>query len=156
MCLQAHHEDIVTDKDEECQQSFVMLLKELVNSKVKARNNLFEAITDHNKQNSIHEIVSVKSNQNHLTRGLYCDLMVALYNDSENFREVAEIALIKNIADPNEIIQSKLLIFWSDPSRMPLNPSQRLLSMMKYKNIFEDEQTWLKATVWLLIDISRH
>lgn len=82
--------------------------------------------------------------------------MVALYNESSKFKDMAEMALIKNIADPNEIIKNKLLIFWSDPSRMPLNPSQRLLAMMKYKQFFDDEQTWLKATVWLILDISRH
>jgi hypothetical protein len=156
ICLHAHHEDIIADKDEQCQQSFILLLKELVNVKIKERDNLFEVLWDYEAPLNIHNLIQASNNKNQLTRGLYCDLMVALYNDSSKFKSMAENSLIKWIGDQNEIIKSKLLMFWSDPSRMSLNPSQRLLTMMKYKNLFEDEQAWLKATVWLLLDISKH
>lgn len=81
--------------------------------------------------------------------------MVSLYNDGGKFKQIAEIALIKNIEDQNEIIKNKLLIFWSDPNRLPSNPTERLLKMMQYKPMFENEQTWLKATVWLILDLIR-
>lgn len=153
MCLQAHHEDIIADKDDECQQSFILLLKELVKSEEKARDNLFKVLMDFNSSPNIHSIMS--SNRNHLTRGLYCDLMVALYNESSQFKEIATVALIKNIEDPNELIKNKLLIFWSDPNRLSTNPTQRLLKMLQNKGMFENERIWLQATVWLLLDLVR-
>ena len=152
MWIQAHYEDIIWDKDDECQQSFILFLKELVKWNSSFRDNLFNVVLDLNSQPNMHSVI--RSNRNHLTRGLYWDLMVSLYNDGK-FKQIAEIALIKNIEDPNEIIKNKLLIFWSDPNRLPSNPTKRLLQMMQYKPMFENEQTWLKASVWLMLDLIR-
>ena len=102
MWIQAHYEDIIWDKDDEWQQSFILFLKELVNWNTFARDNLFTAVLDLNSQPNMHSVI--RSNRNHLTRGLYWDLMVSLYNEGGKFKQIAEIALIKNIEDPNEII----------------------------------------------------
>ena len=129
-------------------------MKELVNVKDKTRDNLFKAILDYESHYNIHTIMS--NNRNHLTRGLYCDLMVSIYNTEEGeFKEIATIALIKGLEDPNEVIKKKLLFFWSDPTRLSPNPSQRLLNLMNYKSKFGDEKTWLQSTVWLLLDLIR-
>lgn len=113
------------------------------------------AIKSHETSSSLSFHSVMRNNRNHLTRGLYCDLMVALYNDGGDFAEVAEVALIKNIEDPNELIKAKLLSFWSDTKRLPSNPTQRLIKMMQNKSMFESEQTWIKTTVWLMLDLIR-
>ena len=151
MCLQAHHEDIISDKDDECQQSLILLLQELVKNESKARDNLFNIIMKFENQHNIHSIMTY--NRNHLTRGLYCDLMVALFNHEGEYKEIASTALIKNIEDPNEVIKNKLLIFWSDPSRLDAKPSQRLLEMLRNKKMFVNEKIWMQATVWLILDL---
>jgi predicted acetyltransferase len=69
MGIQSHHEDIIADKDDECQQSFILLLKELVKYENKAKDNLFRAIIKYDNSFSIHSLI--KNNRNHLTRGLY-------------------------------------------------------------------------------------
>lgn len=69
MGIQAHHEDIIADKDDECQQSFILLLKELVKCQNKAKDNLFRAIIKYDSNFSLHSLI--KATRNHLTRGLY-------------------------------------------------------------------------------------
>jgi len=69
MCLLSNNEDILADKDDECQQSFILLLKELVKVNDKSRDSLFTAIMNYDSGMNIHLIMT--NNRNHLTRGLY-------------------------------------------------------------------------------------
>jgi len=150
MCLLSTHEDIIADKDDESQQSFVLLLKELVIVDSEAKDRLFRVILDFNSSYNIHSIM--RNNRNHLTRGFYCDLMVALY-EKDQYKNIATASLIKGLEDQNQVIKEKLLQFWSDTSRLSPNPSERLLEMMRFKSDFNDEKTWLQCTVWLLLDL---
>jgi hypothetical protein len=59
--------------------------------------------------------------------------MVNLFNEGGEFKEIASAALIKNIEDSNDLIKNKLLVFWSDSSRLSSNPTERLLKMMQNK-----------------------
>lgn len=59
--------------------------------------------------------------------------MVNLFNEGGEFKEIASAALIKSIEDSNDLIKNKLLMFWSDSSRLSSNPTERLLKMMQNK-----------------------
>lgn len=63
------------------------------------------------------------ANKNDYSRGLFYDLMVFLYDQFESLRQLVKPGLIRGLADRSKVIREKLVSFWSDPSRLALDPA---------------------------------
>lgn len=62
-------------------------------------------------------------NKNDYSRGLFYDLMVFLYDQYDYLRASIKSSLIRGLSDKSNVIRDKLIKFWSDSSRLGLDPT---------------------------------
>jgi hypothetical protein len=62
------------------------------------------------------------TNKNELTRGLYFDLMVFIYENLPEFKQIAKSSIIRGLADPSKDIRDRIVEWWNNPARLDLDP----------------------------------
>ncbi len=80
--------------------------------------------------------------------------MVFLYDQFESLRQLVKPGLIRGLADRSKVIREKLVSFWSDPSRLALDPAQRIKQLLEDLYVPEEEHIWLNNAVYLLMQIA--
>jgi len=94
------------------------------------------------------------ANKNDYSRGLFYDLMVFLYDQFEQLRQLVKPGLIRGLADKTKVIRDKLVSFWSDSSRLSLDPAKRIRQLLEDLYVPEEEHIWLNNSVFLLMQIA--
>ncbi|CDW71353.1 dna-dependent protein kinase catalytic subunit [Stylonychia lemnae] len=146
MSLLADSEEILADISDENQQSFLILITQIAKLNLDTGDKLMQRVLPRLKQLFQH-------NKNDYSRGLFYDLMVYLYDQFENFKPLVKSALIRGLSDKTKVVRNKLISFWSDSSRLGLDPNQRLLQIMNDLYTQEEENIWLNNSVFLLMQI---
>ena len=121
MGLFAECEEILADISDENQQSLLLLLTSIAKLNIDSGEKLLHKVLPRLKQ-------LFTTNKNEYSRALFYDLMVYVYDQFEQFRDKGGVksALIRGLSDKSKVIRDKLVGFWSDSTRLGLDPTVRL------------------------------
>ena len=147
LALYADSEDILADISDENQQAYIQLLTNISKLNIDSGEKLIKKVLPRLK-------VIFVANKNDYSRGLFYDLMVFLYDQFELMRPDVKSALIRGLSDKSKVIRDKLTAFWSDPSRLSLDPTLRIQQLLGDMYVKEEEHIWLNNAVYLLMQIS--
>lgn len=100
--------DILADISEENQQNFLTLVSTIVRHNRENATLLLKVIAPKLKQ-------LFSTNKNELTRALFFDLMVFIYENLPEFKAVAKSSIIRGLSDQSKEIRDRIVAWWNNP-----------------------------------------
>ena len=142
--IQAVYDEILADISDDNQQNFLILLASVMRLDCELCRPILVQVVPRLKPLFI-------QNKNELSRALFFDIMVTLYDNFPEFADFAKSSLIRGLSDPSKEIRDKLIAYWSSPQRLSLSSSQRLHQLLTELYDQEEEGVWLNNAVYLLL-----
>lgn len=142
--LMAVANSILADISEENQQNFLLLTSTIVRLHRESGFGLLEIIAP--KLKSL-----FSGNKNELTRGLFFDLMVFVYENLPEFKQVAKSSIIRGLSDPSKEIRDRIVAWWNNPARLDLDPFNRVEQLLTEIYDQDEEHIWLNNAIYLLL-----
>lgn len=93
-------------------------------------------------------------NKNELTRGLFYDLMVFVYENFPEFKQIAKSSIIRGLSDPSKEIRDRIIEWWNNPARLDCEPTRRVEQILSEIYDPEEEHIWLNNAIFLLLQVS--
>lgn len=139
--------EILADISEENQQNFLILVSTIVRQNRESGISLLEVVGPKLKN-------LFSSNKNELTRGLFFDLMVFIYDNLPEFKPIAKSAIIRGLSDPSKEIRDRIVAWWDNPARLDLDPFKRVQQLLTDIYDQDEEHIWLNNAIYLLLQVS--
>lgn len=145
--VQAVYDEILADISDDNQQNFLILLASIMRRDRQVVMPVLTQVVPRLKPLFI-------SNKNELTRGIFFDIMVNLYDNFPEFVAYAKSSLIRGLSDPSSEIRDNLTAYWHNASRLSLEPNLRLHQILTDLYDHEEEGVWLNNAIFLLLKSS--
>lgn len=115
--------NILADISEDNQQNFLLLTSTIVRLHRESGLGLLEIIAPKLKG-------LFSGNKNELTRGLFFDLMVFVYENLPEFKQISKSSIIRGLSDPSKEIRDRIVAWWNNPARLDLDPFNRVEQLL--------------------------
>jgi len=146
--IQADYDDILADISDENQQNFILLVTSIVKLNKASGTELLTKVIPRLKP-------LFAGNKNDLSRALFYDLMVYIYDNFDHFKPIAKSSLIHGLSDPSKEIKEKLIQYWNSTARLSLDPFLRLEQLLSLLYDQDEESVWLNNAIFLLLQVSQ-
>ena len=107
--------EILADISDENQQNFLILLSCIIKKDSKVGKQLLEKTAHKLKPLFI-------DNKNEISRELFFDVMVFVYDSYDDFKGVDKSCLIRGLSVNSSVIQLKLVEYWNQHVRLDVDP----------------------------------
>jgi len=91
------------------------------------------------------------NNKNELSRALFYDLMVFVYENLPEFKVIAKSAIIRGLSDQSKEIRDRIVTWWNNPQRLELDPFLRVEQLLTELYDQDEEHIWLNNAIYLLL-----